>query len=237
MQHRSALVGSQNRPAWDSQRRGTPRGCIAQAVAHPQKSSRRRVVIRRAVLSHHRAYRSVHGGSLNKHASFAMHAGAFDRGHPRNAGRSRLLSAFRAYHRRAAPGLEESGLSVLRRTQGDLPSTDTVKGSALPRGGHAVGTMASADFSRRVLLRTGKFRRPCVRETSQGKERLFPSTYLPHLRCGLPHSNRASACAAASPARLRLMRFLFVRPEVCLLLPSDSTSRWTPLQSAVHFPL
>ena len=26
-----------------------------------------------------------------------------------------------------------------------------------------------------------------------------------------------------------LMWFLFVRPEICLHLPSDSTSRWTPL--------
>ncbi|MEX0605276.1 MAG: hypothetical protein WD623_16030 [Marinobacter sp.] len=29
----------------------------------------------------------------------------------------------------------------------------------------------------------------------------------------------------------RLMRFLFVRPVLCLRLPSDSTSRWTPLPS------
>ena len=27
----------------------------------------------------------------------------------------------------------------------------------------------------------------------------------------------------------RLMRFLFVGPVFCLRLPSDSTSRWTPL--------
>jgi len=29
--------------------------------------------------------------------------------------------------------------------------------------------------------------------------------------------------------RVRLMRFLFVGPALCLLLPSDPTSRWTPL--------
>ena len=166
-----------------------------------------------------------------------MHAGAFGRDHPRGAGRSRLLSAFRAYRRRAAPGPEEPELSVLRRTQGGLPSTDVVKGSALPRSGHTAGTMASADFSRRVLLRPGEHHRSDVRETSQGKARFFPSIRLSHLRRGLPHSYRASACLAASPAHMRLMRFLFVRQEVCLLLPSDSTSRWTPLQSAVHFPL
>ena len=31
--------------------------------------------------------------------------------------------------------------------------------------------------------------------------------------------------------RARLMRFLFVDPALCLRLPSDSTSRWTPLPS------
>jgi len=36
---------------------------------------------------------------------------------------------------------------------------------------------------------------------------------------------------------LRLMRFLFVRPEICRRLPSRSTSRWTRLALAIHFPL
>jgi len=34
-----------------------------------------------------------------------------------------------------------------------------------------------------------------------------------------------------------LMQFLFVRPVVCLKLSSDSTSRWTPLLSAMHLAL
>ena len=33
------------------------------------------------------------------------------------------------------------------------------------------------------------------------------------------------------------MKFLFVRPDVCRRLPSDSTSRWTPLPWAMRFPL
>ena len=33
------------------------------------------------------------------------------------------------------------------------------------------------------------------------------------------------------------MRFLSVGPRICLQLPSDSTSRWTPLVLAVSFPL
>src|SRR5574344_50737 len=33
------------------------------------------------------------------------------------------------------------------------------------------------------------------------------------------------------------IKFLYVRPDVCLRLPSDSLSRRTPLSSAEHFPL
>ena len=33
------------------------------------------------------------------------------------------------------------------------------------------------------------------------------------------------------------MKFLFVRSDVCRQLPSDSTSRWTPLLLAIQFPL
>jgi hypothetical protein len=37
--------------------------------------------------------------------------------------------------------------------------------------------------------------------------------------------------------RARLMRFLFVGPALCLRLPSDSTSRWTPLPFGYAVPL
>ena len=74
-------------------------------------------------------------------------------------------------------------------------------------------------------------------EASRGKTYFFPFIYLPHLRCEFPCSFWALACLAALPTHIRLMRFLFVRPKVCLLLPSDSTSRWTPLLLAMHFPL
>ena len=33
------------------------------------------------------------------------------------------------------------------------------------------------------------------------------------------------------------MKFLYVRPDVCRLLLSDSTSQWTPLLLAIQFPL
>ncbi|SCA62844.1 Uncharacterized protein SCG7086_AE_00210 [Chlamydiales bacterium SCGC AG-110-P3] len=35
----------------------------------------------------------------------------------------------------------------------------------------------------------------------------------------------------------RLIRFLFIRAVFCFQLPSDSTSRWTPLLSANYPPL
>lgn len=42
-----------------------------------------------------------------------------------------------------------------------------------------------------------------------------------------------SCCFAHSSApQMPYMRFLFVRPRVCIRLLSDSTSRWTPLPSA-----
>ena len=33
------------------------------------------------------------------------------------------------------------------------------------------------------------------------------------------------------------MKFLFVRSDICRRLPSDSTSRWTPLPLTMQFPL
>ncbi|MBD9161885.1 MAG: hypothetical protein EGP67_11340 [Bacteroidales bacterium] len=33
------------------------------------------------------------------------------------------------------------------------------------------------------------------------------------------------------------MKFLFVRSDICRQLPSDSTSRWTPLPLTMQFPL
>jgi len=38
-----------------------------------------------------------------------------------------------------------------------------------------------------------------------------------------------SFCLANSSCGLCLMMFVFLRPELCRQLPSDSTSRWTPL--------
>ena len=58
-------------------------------------------------------------------------------------------------------------------------------------------------------------------------------TFLPCARRIYVHSLRIvlDFCLLCSIVRLYPphMQFLFVRPGVCLRLPSDSTSRWTPL--------
>ena len=64
--------------------------------------------------------------------------------------------------------------------------------------------------------------------------RVIRATFLPHTRriysATFPDDYRALKILAFSPRwELPHMRFLFVGPEVCLRLPSDSTSRWTPL--------
>ena len=75
--------------------------------------------------------------------------------------------------------------------------------------------MASADSSWQALLHAVEIHLLHVHEASRGKTRFFPSIYLPHLHRGFLCSLRALACAAALPTHVCLMRFLFVRPEVC----------------------
>ena len=67
---------------------------------------------------------------------------------------------------------------------------------------------------------------------------LFSSIYPPHLLCFYEcGSNLTLLLLANSSLEAQpFMRFLFVGPEVCLQLPSDSTSRWTPLLFSYTFP-
>ena len=54
----------------------------------------------------------------------------------------------------------------------------------------------------------------------------------------IPNSYGTLSCFADLSTLLSLgIKFLYVGVDVCLRLPSDSTSRWTPLLSAVAFPL
>ena len=67
---------------------------------------------------------------------------------------------------------------------------------------------------------------------------LFPSIYLPHLLCFYKCGSYQTSLPLAnlSHETQPYMRFLFVRPEVCLQLPSDFASRRTPLLFSYTFP-
>ena len=89
-------------------------------------------------------------------------------------------------------------------------------------------TMASADFSRQLLavfLNTS-VRSPEVRRV----------TFFPYI--GIIYTNVfrsvywTLSCYADLSYISCLMMFVFLRPEICRRLPSDSTSRWTPLPLA-----
>ena len=88
--------------------------------------------------------------------------------------------------------------------------------------------MTSADFSPFVVT-TVSYSVSTADETSPGTTHFFLSIYLPYLLCTVPYSYRASVCLATLPLCFSLIWLLFVRPEICLHLPSDSVSRRTPL--------
>ena len=77
-------------------------------------------------------------------------------------------------------------------------------------------------------------------QTSLGTTRFFLSIHLPHLSCMIPCSYWALTCCAALPScktlyviSVRQTRDLPVSWYIPhIQLPSDSTSRWTPLPSA-----
>jgi hypothetical protein len=78
---------------------------------------------------------------------------------------------------------------------------------------------------------------PHVHEISPGKNAIFPSIYLPHLHRMFPDSFGLQLVMQPYPTYICLIWFLFVRPEVCRQLPSDSASRRTPLLLAMCLAL
>ena len=68
-----------------------------------------------------------------------------------------------------------------------------------------------------------------VCEISRGKTSNLLSIYRHHLHCCICSVYWISFCVANLSYNLCLMMFVFLRPEICRRLPSDSTSRWTPL--------
>ena len=76
---------------------------------------------------------------------------------------------------------------------------------------------------------------PLLSATPARPPRVRTITFIPSTRriyCMGFGQCRTSFCHANSSApRQPSMRFLFIGPGLCLRLPSDSTSRWTPLPS------
>ena len=89
-------------------------------------------------------------------------------------------------------------------------------------------TMASADFSQQLLsaLFSTSVRPPEVRRVT-----FFPYIGIIYIRCIRSVYWTLSIYADLSYISC-LMMFVFLRPEICRRLPSDSTSRWTPLPLA-----
>jgi len=67
---------------------------------------------------------------------------------------------------------------------------------------------------------------------------IFPSIYLPHLHSISSDSYWASVCLATLPdIPCLICDFCPSDQRFAIRLPSDSTSRWTPLSLAMCFPL
>lgn len=96
-------------------------------------------------------------------------------------------------------------------------------------------TTASADFCRPVptLLSGGSTPLPVARrQTSQGKTRDLRAIHLSHLQPHHPGDIGLRVSWPLALMQLPHMRFLFVRPALCLQLPSDPASRRRPCCSA-----
>ena len=197
-----------------------------------QSSRRRRLA---PVLSHHRAYRSVHGGFNSCYALTGMLRLCIVPFLPYLSERpthSRIFFVFRTILLRAALFSE-----VFCHVWSFL-LFPVVLGTSVDSALHLLATMASADFCTfSVTFRSRLFLSEHSVQTSPGTTRFFPSIYLPHLPPLVPCSYWTLTWMAVLSQAIAYIRFLFVRPEVCLQLPSDSTSRWTPLPLAVSFPL
>ena len=93
----------------------------------------------------------------------------------------------------------------------------------------SLGTMASADFLQFVVTTSFFF---LVCKTSPGKRYHLHLIYLLHLHLEIRAVWDFVLCWKLVRFKEPIMQFLFVRPRLCLRLPSDSTSRWTPLPLA-----
>jgi len=89
--------------------------------------------------------------------------------------------------------------------------------------------MAAADFWRFIPTPRDAGSPEANRQTSPSITHSPSRLCLSDIRQGVPCKYWALQILACSPRRAASIRSLFVRPALCLQLPPDSTSRWTPL--------
>ena len=97
-----------------------------------------------------------------------------------------------------------------------------------PSRENSPGTMTSADFLQFVV--TTEFYSAC--KTSSGKNNHLHLIYLPYLHIEVRAVLDFVLCWKLVRFNMPYIRFLFVRPRLCLQLLSDSVSRRTPLSLA-----
>ena len=98
----------------------------------------------------------------------------------------------------------------------------------------SLGTMASADFLQFVVT---MFRFEYVYSYAPARPpRVSVTTFTSYICCiytlKFGQYGTLFCIGNSSVPSMPYMQFLFVRPRLCRRLPSDSTSRWTPLPLA-----
>ena len=131
----------------------------------------------------------------------------------------------RCVQSRIPSAIQRRGLRLIRRSYLSLLSrrkhSSRLARSVRPFGIIDMPTMASADFCHR--------RSPAAWQTSPGNALLLSRLCPPHLLPCFPYRYWTLSLIAPLSNMAASMRFLFVEPAFCVQLPSDSTSRWTPL--------
>src|ERR1051325_11203330 len=85
-------------------------------------------------------------------------------------------------------------------------------------------TLTVADFHRFIASPYDDAGLSAQRRISQGKARDFRSIYPPHLRPSGPDDIGLPACLPLRPPDVRLIRFVYLGPELCLWLLSHPAS-------------
>jgi len=172
-------------------------------------------------LSHHRTYRSVYGGSLFWHLSMCrrfFQLSSRERHSLLVVSDSVLLLSWRGASFEHLTTCDPSGNFHLLPASGFGPSDNCLSY-------YGLGWLLTANLVSTVLHTLF----PHVCEISHGKTINLHPIYPHHLQCCVRVIFGLRFVMQARPHSFCLIVFVFLGPELCRQLPSDSTSRWTPL--------